>query len=62
MSKKSSEKDRKLHVEIMPANWNRLQAYIAEYNADPARTSPRIKTKHVVNWALDLYLSGDRRT
>ena len=47
---------KKLHVEITPANWHRMKDYMEEYNADPARVSPRYKPADVINLALQLYL------
>jgi hypothetical protein len=54
---KDGKKDdvKKLHVEIMPANWDRLEAYLHRYNDDPERITPRIKYAHVINQALHLY-------
>jgi hypothetical protein len=43
---------KKLHVEITPANWLRLKEYIAEYNADPRRVTPRYQPADVINLAL----------
>jgi hypothetical protein len=43
---------KKLHVEITPANWLRLKEYIAEYNAEPRRVTPRFKPADVINLAL----------
>ena len=50
-------KDRKLHVDILPGNWTRVRTWVDRYNADPERSTPRIKVRHVVNLALDRYLS-----
>jgi hypothetical protein len=61
MSKESKDqrsdkaKAKKLHIEIMPANWGRLNDYIEEYNEDPERVTPKIKYGHVINEALRLY-------
>lgn len=52
-----SHKPRKLHVEITPANQRRIEAFLEEYNSDPARVTPRFKISHVVNRALDEFLS-----
>jgi hypothetical protein len=43
---------KKLHLEITPANWQRMKAYIEEYNASPNRLTPRYKPADVVNLAL----------
>ncbi len=51
-------KDRKLHVDILPGNWTRLRTWVDRYNADPDRITPRIKVRHVVNRALNRYLSA----
>ncbi len=53
--KKIENKTKKLHIEIMPANWSRLQAHIEAYNEDPERDAPRIKYAHVINAALRAY-------
>ncbi len=50
-------KNRKLHFELTPANNRRLEEYIAMYNKDPGRVTPRIKTADVVNQSLDRWLS-----
>ena len=47
---------KKLHVEIMPANWRRMKEYIEEYNADLRRITPRYKPADVINLALSRYL------
>lgn len=51
-------KDRKLHVDILPGNWTRLRTWVDRYNTDEDRVTPRIKVRHVVNQALDQYLSA----
>jgi hypothetical protein len=47
---------RKLHVEITPANWQRMKDYIESYNNDPRRVTPRYRPADVLNRALDEYL------
>jgi hypothetical protein len=49
---------RKLHVEITPANWDRMKEFIEEYNADPRRLTPRYKPADVINLALSQYLKA----
>ena len=49
---------KKLHVEIMPANWQRMKEYIEEYNADLRRVTPRYKPADVINLALSRYLKA----
>jgi hypothetical protein len=49
---------KKLHVEIMPANWHRMKDYITSYNADLRRVTPRYKPADVINLALSQYLKG----
>jgi hypothetical protein len=51
---------KKLHVEITPANWQRLKDYIVDYNADLRRVTPRYKPADVVNLALSQYLKSKR--
>ena len=51
---------KKLHVEIMPANWQRMKDYILEYNADIRRMTPRYKPADVINLALSLYLKSKK--
>ena len=50
-------KRKTIHVEIVPANWKRLERYIKIYNKNPGRDTPRIKDAHVINEALLYYLS-----
>lgn len=50
-------KPEKTHFELSPANARRLEEYLELYNSDPHRVSPRIKIGHVVNQALDRWLS-----
>lgn len=52
---------KKLHVEITPINWERIEEYINSYNMDPERKTPKIKVVHVINEALDLYLSKKKK-
>jgi hypothetical protein len=47
---------KKLHVEITPANWHRMEKYIEGYNTDPRRVTPRYKPTDVINLALFEYL------
>lgn len=47
---------KKLHVEITPANWRRMEKYIEGYNTDPRRVTPRYKPTDVINLALFEYL------
>ncbi len=51
---------KKLHVEIMPANWQRIKDYIMDYNADIRRTTPRFKPADVINLALSQYLKSKK--
>jgi len=51
---------KKLHVEIMPANWHRMKSYIEEYNADIRRVTPRYKPADVINLALSQYLKSKK--
>ena len=55
-------KRKTIHVEIVPANWKRLERYIKIYNKNPGRDTPRIKDAHVINEALLYHLahSGQR--
>lgn len=57
MAKKKETESKKLHVEIMSGNWERIQKYIEEYNNSEERITPKIKIAHVVNTALDAYLN-----
>jgi hypothetical protein len=47
---------KKLHVEITPANWRRMEKYIEGYNGNPHRVTPRYKPADVINLALFGYL------
>jgi hypothetical protein len=47
---------KKLHVELTPANWDRIKEYIELYNADPKRITPRFKPSDVINRALYEFL------
>ncbi len=49
-------KRKTIHVEIVPANWKRLERYVKQYNKNPGRDTPRIKDAHVINEALLYYL------
>ena len=51
---------KKLHVEIMPANWHRMKQFIEEYNADIRRVTPRYKPADVINLALSQYLKSKK--
>jgi len=51
---------KKLHVEIMPANWHRMKDYIEQYNADLRRMTPRYKPADVINLALSQYLKSKK--
>ena len=51
---------KKLHVEIMPANWHRMKDFIEEYNADIRRVTPRFKPADVINLALSQYLKSKK--
>jgi hypothetical protein len=51
---------KKLHVEIMPANWHRMKDYIASYNVDLRRVTPRYKPADVINLALSQYLKAHK--
>lgn len=51
---------KKLHVEITPANWQRIKEYIKLYNEDPERISPRYKPADVINLSLFEYLKKRR--
>lgn len=46
-----------VNVEIAPGNQSRIDVYIAAYNADPNRSTPKLKYTDVVNEALDRFLS-----
>jgi len=50
-------KSHKLHFELTPANNKRIEEFLHEYNMDPDRVTPKIKTADVVNRALDQWLS-----
>jgi hypothetical protein len=52
---------KKLHIEITPANWERMKEYVDLYNGDPARITPRYKAADVINQALHDYLSTRRK-
>jgi hypothetical protein len=56
----TSNMARKLHVEISPANWERIKEYIQRYNNDPQRVTPRYKPADVINLALVDYLRARR--
>jgi len=47
---------KKLHVEIVPANWKRMKRFLKAYNEDQNRLTPRIKYAHVINEALLFHL------
>ena len=51
---------KKLHVEITPSNWDRMKEYIARYNTDARRVTPRYKPADVINLALLAYLKGKK--
>ncbi len=55
---RKSEKERKQHFELSPANKRRMDAYLEASNEDPERVTPRLKIGDVVNLALDAWLSG----
>lgn len=46
----------KLHVEIAPGNWARLEGRLKSYNNSPDRITPKIKPADVVNEALARFL------
>jgi len=52
---------KKLHVEITPANWNRMKEFIDQYNADSSRVTPKYKPADVVNLALHQLLKSRER-
>jgi hypothetical protein len=61
MDKKKKDDKKKavnLHVEITHGNWNRLKAYLEDYNLGEARVTPKIKPAHAINQALVEFLSG----
>ncbi|HET6450150.1 MAG TPA: hypothetical protein VFI08_02525 [Spirochaetia bacterium] len=49
---------KKLHVEITPANWSRMKAYLESYNSDSARITPRFKPADVINLAIHQFLKS----
>lgn len=51
-------KYKKIHVEIAPLSWKLIEAEVDAYNNDPSRVTPDIKADHIINEALDRYLSG----
>lgn len=51
---------KKLHIEITPANWERMKEYVDLYNDDPQRVTPKCKPADVINRALHEYLAGKR--
>lgn len=53
---------KKLHVEVVPANWKRMKRYLKAYNEDQDRATPRIKYAHVINEALLYYLQHQGRS
>jgi len=64
MGKKANkEKDapRIVNVEIAPGNQQRMEEYIAAYNARPDRRTPKKKYTDVVNEALDQFLETNLR-
>jgi len=52
---------KKLHVEITSANWGRMKDYIAAYNENAARVTPRYKPADVINLALHQLLKARKR-
>ena len=52
---------KKLHIEITPANWERMKEYVELYNGDPGRITPRCKAADVINQALHEYLASRRK-
>ena len=52
---------KKLHLEITPANWSRLKAYIEAYNSAPTRITPRYKPADVINLAIHQLLKSKAR-
>jgi len=51
---------KKLHIEITPANWERMKEYLDLYNGDPQRVTPRYKPADVINRALHEHLKSKR--
>jgi len=54
---KLSTKSKKIHVEIAPINWENISTALRTYNKNPNRVTPAIKPDHLVNDALNRYLS-----
>ncbi len=46
---------KKLHLEITPANCERMKLFIEAYNGDTERVTPKYKPTDVVNLALYAY-------
>lgn len=57
-TKALQRKSPKIHVEITAGNWQRLDAYIKNYNHSPERVTPKYKLADVVNAALLAYLQA----
>ncbi len=51
-------KSDKIHLEIAPGNWKRIEAYLVRYNASPTRMTPKFKIADVVNEALLEFLAS----
>jgi hypothetical protein len=56
------DKNKKLHFEVLPDNWDKINHYIESYNKDPKRVTPKIKYSHVVNEAIHLFLKKQEKT
>ncbi len=50
-------KYKKIHVEIAPMSWKLITEAVDNYNSNPDRVTPDIKADHLINEALDRYLS-----
>lgn len=49
---------KKLHIEIMPANWKAIENHIEAYNANPLRSTPVLKYADVINRAIDEFFTA----
>ena len=56
LKKGDDNKPKKLHIEIMPANYKHMESYLETYNNNADRVTPCIKYAHVINEALHRYL------
>ena len=54
---KPRTKYKKIHIEIAPISWKNISEAVDEYNNNPDRVTPDIKPDHIINDALNRYLS-----